>query len=58
MIKIPAIYEEKVEKWDFLAAFKPPADLSIQSGQIYRVENLKLGSFEYQYIEDLFTKSI
>ena len=46
--------KEKTTRWDFLSTFKPPEDLSIENGNICRVEKLSENSPDYEYCSQLF----
>ena len=45
---------EKITRWDFLSTFKPPEDLSIESGNIYRTEKLAENSPDYEHVSKAF----
>lgn len=45
---------EKITRWDFLSTFKPPENLSIESGQIYRTERLAENSPDYEHVSKAF----
>ena len=46
--------KETTTKWDFLSTFKPPEELSIESGKIYHSERINEGSPDYDYVSKLF----
>jgi hypothetical protein len=46
--------KEKKTRWDFLSCLKPPAALSIESGNIFTVDNLSAASPDYEYVSNMF----
>jgi hypothetical protein len=57
MKKLGVKRSEEVRRWDFLKTFKPPENLSIESGQIWSTEVLNPGSIEYDYVARCFTST-
>ncbi len=41
--------------WDYIHAFKPLPDQSVENGNFYRVKALNPGLFEYDFVEKMFT---
>jgi hypothetical protein len=46
--------KQTITRWDFLSTFTPPADLSIESGNIYRTEKLSENSPDYEFVSKAF----
>jgi hypothetical protein len=46
--------KEKKSTWDFLSTFRPPEDLSIETGNIWRKENLSEAAPDYEHVSKLF----
>ncbi len=46
--------KEKKTLWDFLTTLKPPEDLSIESGNIYRLVQVAEASPDYEHISKYF----
>ncbi len=46
--------KEKTTRWDFLSTFKPPENLSIETGRIFQVEKLSENSPDFEYCSRLF----
>ena len=41
-------------KWDFLSTFKPPENLSIESGNIFHIEKLNESSPDFEHVSKMF----
>lgn len=54
MSKIQVRNEEVVMKWDFIGTFKPPAELSIENGKIFKVEKIFPGCPDYEFVVKKF----
>ena len=52
--KVTLKVKEKCTRWDFLSTFKPPQDLSIESGQIFKIERLLESSPDYDHVSKQF----
>ena len=50
--------KETKTRWDYLSTLKPPEDLSIETGNIWRMENLPEGTPDYDFISKLFLSTI
>ena len=46
--------KEAKTRWDFLSTFKPPEDLSIETGNIWKIETLSEGNPDYDHVSKLF----
>ena len=46
--------KETKTRWDFLSTLKPPEDLSIETGNIWRIEQLSEGTPDYDHVSKLF----
>jgi len=50
--------KEKQTRWDFLSPFKPPAELAIEKGKIFKIEPLNQSSPDYEYVSKLFMSTL
>jgi hypothetical protein len=46
--------KEKRTKWDFLSTFVPPEELSIENGNIWKIERLLESSPDYEHVAKMF----
>jgi hypothetical protein len=52
------IRKSKVNRWDFVRAFKPPEYLSIENGRIFKLEVMQPnGSPDYKFVVDRFNST-
>ena len=54
MQRLALTKKETIKRWDYISTFKPPANLSIENGRIFKVDKLNEGAHEYSYVTDLF----
>mmetsp|Transcript_19316 Transcript_19316/g.18461 ORF Transcript_19316/g.18461 Transcript_19316/m.18461 type:complete len:84 (-) Transcript_19316:571-822(-) len=47
--------KETIKRWDYLQSFKPPRELSVESGTICKVQRLATSSQEYIFVSRLFS---
>jgi hypothetical protein len=50
--------KEKQTRWDFLSPFKPPVELAIEKGYIFKIEPLNQSSPDYEYVSKLFVSTL
>lgn len=50
MERLEVVKKEMIKKWDFLRTLVPPNDLSLESGNIFRLQNIPKSEPDYEFV--------
>ena len=57
MRRYPVEKMERISRWDFLSALKPPAELSLEAGKIWSRVRLQPGTPDFDFVAAKFTST-